>query len=191
MRSIRFKQSAGIVTLFVIVGCSRTGQQDPLQHTETGNQVSHVGVPVITVVAEPPSPTYFAELHQGALERPARWCAVAKGTEPLFVDAVTVADGDDSPFMLRRLNDLPTVPRASVHAVTDESVCERAAKAYDASIWSGGVTVDQHRALRPVLVVAVGSIYLVDDLGERDGFWNVVPYDQQWNELRGHYGGGA
>ncbi|MGH7459666.1 MAG: hypothetical protein ACREMA_01395 [Longimicrobiales bacterium] len=70
--------------------------------------------------------------------------------------------------------------------MTDESTCRRAAQAY-AELLRRWVTRDW--VDRPVLVVRVGRVYLVDDLRARDKYWEVMIFDVDWTRLAG-YGGG-
>ncbi len=110
------------------------------------------------------------------------WCAPPRPNEPLLLDAQflpargknrTGADADfvnlaslSATFGIRR------VPRDSIAIIRDEAVCRRIAK--------------QHGNNKPMLIVRVGSFYLADDQGSRDGpspLWEVAVYDRNWRLL--------
>lgn len=150
-------------------------------------------VEIIPGESLPGPKTYIAEDDQDSLKPPAHWCAVPRRNEPLLREAREMASGSRNNYFaqIRDLNYLARVPASTVAVVADETLCERAARAYDRDVYSGGFTVDEHVALKAVLVVQVGDAYLVDDLGDRTLFWNVVPYDRDWTELLGRYGGGS
>lgn len=142
--------------------------------------------------AEPePAVTYTAELHQRILSKPSRWCAERRADEPLLREARLLASGDDPDFSTTRsLLHLPSLSPHDVHVVTDEAGCEAAARTFDSVVYSGAVTVETHTSLRPVLVVRVGTVSLIDDLRDRGMVWDVIIVDRQW-QFRFHYGGGA
>lgn len=135
-------------------------------------------------------PIYDPDTDQDHLRKPARWCARARSTEPLLREAARMAAGDDEHFsLIRQMNNLPQTPASAVRVVTDEATCEAAARAYDRAEYRGYFR-DEHSALMPVLAVKVGTAYLVDDLRDRSMGWAVIPFDRDWNELMGSYGGG-
>ena len=110
------------------------------------------------------------------------WCLPPRSNEPLFLDAQFLPargknrTGDDSDFVnLRSLSatiGIRPVPRDSIAIIRDESVCRRVAT-------QSGIN-------KPMLIVRVGSFYLADDQGARDGpspLWEVAVYDRNWRWL--------
>ena len=186
-----------VVTILVVpLALLRSGMPLPaVRHPLNGPADWQVPLYVEIVPGEssPGPKTYHADEDQNSLNRPARWCAAARPKEPLLNEARQMATGARRNYFaqIRDMNYLARVPASSVRVVSDEAICERAAKAYDRDVYSGGFTVEEHTVLHAVLVVQVGDAYLVDDLSDRAGFWNVVPYDRDWTQLLGHYGGGA
>ena len=90
---------------------------------------------------------------------------------------------------LPRRTGIRRVPVDSIKVVQDEAVCRRAAKLYAETIRQD--LPDWQDA--PVLVVQVGSFYLVDDQRARDvasPVWEVHVFDRQWEYVI-RYGEGA
>ncbi|PYO71149.1 MAG: hypothetical protein DMD64_15555 [Gemmatimonadetes bacterium] len=109
------------------------------------------------------------------------WCAPPRPNEPLLLDAQFLPargknrTGTDSDFVnLASLSafGVRRVPRDSIAIIRDEAVCRRIAR--------------QHGNNKPMLIVRVGSFYLADDQGSRDGpspLWEVAVYDRNWRLL--------
>jgi hypothetical protein len=112
------------------------------------------------------------------------WCARQRPNEPLLLDAQFLPargknrTGADSEFVnLTNIAAMLGLRRArgdSIVIIRDESVCRRIAK---------------QESNKPVLIVRVGTFYLVDDQGSRDGpypLWEVGVYDSKWRRLIGY-----
>lgn len=110
---------------------------------------------------------------------PAHWCGQPRPNEPLRLEAEDLAFGPDGELM-RSMNGLPVVGGSEITLVTDERICERAAR-----------TLYGPESASPVLVFKVGAVYMVDDLGDRNNYWHVQLFDRTWRFLGGGYGGGA
>ena len=127
------------------------------------------------------------------------WCASPRVDEPLLRDARfepargVGRPGPDSIYInlahLPRRSRPIRVPSDSIQVVRDESVCRRAAHLYadlireESPDWT----------TKPVLIVRVGSFYLVDDQRSRDGaspVWEVHVFDHNWEYVI-RYGEGA
>ena len=119
------------------------------------------------------------------------WCASPRSPEPLMADAIRLgtSTSTDAEHDRVRMNISP-VPRDSIQFVHDETVCRQAAAAYWAVLrrWVPDQFGDQPDT--PVLVIALGSVLLVDDQRSRDAYWEVMVFDGAWQRLYG-YGGGS
>lgn len=79
------------------------------------------------------------------------------------------------------------IDKSEVFLVRDEAICERAARLYDQVEYSSAAPPN-HTAFNPVVVVAMGPLYLVDDRRPRRlDEWMVELYDRNWTFL-GNYG---
>ena len=117
-----------------------------------------------------------------------RWCAAPRPDEPLLRDAQGLRNPEDSVWATNRyVFDIPLVPDAEIAVVRDEAICRERAKAYADHIRR---VADPDWLDRPVLVIRVGDMYLVDDLSSRDGYWTVLLLDNKWR-TRLEYGGGS
>jgi hypothetical protein len=122
------------------------------------------------------------------------WCAPSRSEEPLLTDARNLIRSSDADWKhVRETVKLGTVPNDSIVVIRDDEVCRRAAAAYWAILRRSVPERFGSRTDAPVLVVRVGSVYLVDDRRSRDGrsaYWEVMVFDQSWGRLYG-YGAGA
>jgi hypothetical protein len=126
-----------------------------------------------------------------AQQPPLQWCAQARSPEPLLADGVRLGTAQDPETVSRRQSiGMAAVPRDSVVLVRDEATCRRAAQAYWTILRTSVSDLFGNHADTPVLVVAVGSVYLVDDLRNRQTYWEVMVFNQQWQRRYG-FGGGA
>ena len=117
-----------------------------------------------------------------------RWCAEPRRDEPLLRDAQGLRDPADSSWATTRfVFDIPLVPDAKIAVVRDETICRERAESYAHHIRR---VADPDWITKPVLVVRIGSMYLVDDLSSRDGYWTVLLLDNKWQTLY-EYGGGS
>ena len=122
------------------------------------------------------------------IESPLTWCASPRIEEPLLRDAIRFGFGDDpQATSFRNMNHVERIAADVIAIVHAEAVCEAAARAYDALEYRGTA----RQVFRPVLVVRVGRMYLVDDVRPRgDGFFAVYPFDDQWRPGFGAFGDG-
>jgi hypothetical protein len=124
-------------------------------------------------------------------QTPTNWCAEPRPDEPLLHDAQGLRDAENSVWATRRyVFKIPLVPDAEIAVVQDETICRAGAEAYAAhmrGIFGAGWPA------KPVLVIRVGDMFLVDDRGSRDGkhgHWTVLLLDNAWQTLV-EYGGGS
>ncbi|MFN7915711.1 MAG: hypothetical protein U0Q55_10265 [Vicinamibacterales bacterium] len=130
--------------------------------------------------------TYVPERDQHKLAAPKSWCLTARRSEPLLRDARRIAGGED---LLLGLT-LPKLPAGRIRVVRQESACEAAARVFDRNWFGGGnASIDTHTTFAPVLVIEVGSIYLVGLRREPGEPFVVVALDRQMNEV-GSFGEG-
>jgi hypothetical protein len=122
------------------------------------------------------------------------WCAPSRSEEPLLADARNLIRATDADWKhVRETVKLGRVAIDSVMVIRDDEVCRRAAAAYWAILRSAVPDRFGSRADTPVLVLRVGSVYLVDDRRSRSGrsaYWEVMVFDRSWRRLYG-YGAGA
>lgn len=115
-------------------------------------------------------------------EATTKWCAPPRDPEPLLADARRHASSDAlEAQVFRTVNQLPVLGEDAVSLVVDETVCKRAADAYRR--WHLREMPDW--PLRPVVVVRVGPLLMVDDQRTRTGrsaTWAVLVFDEQFNE---------
>jgi hypothetical protein len=126
----------------------------------------------------------------GAAQTPARtrWCAEPRPDEPLLRAAQGLRDPADTGWATTRyVFKIPLLPDANITVIGDETICRELAEIYADHIRSVG---DPGWAARPVLVVRLGSMYLVDDPSSGDGYWTVLLLDSKWQILY-TYGGGS
>lgn len=119
------------------------------------------------------------------------WCAPPRKPEPLMADAVrlgTSTSPDDERD--RRRMSLTLVPRDSIVYVRDDAVCREAAFAYWSTLRRWVPDLFGSHPDAPVLVIALGSFFLVDDQRPRDDYWEVIIFDHRWRRLHS-YGGGS
>jgi hypothetical protein len=86
--------------------------------------------------------------------------------------------------------DIPLVPNAKIDVIRDEALCRRSAVAYGDHMRS---VADENWTAKPVLVLRVGDMYLVDDQRSRkgvDAYWTVLLFSKDWKVLY-EYGGGS
>jgi hypothetical protein len=158
-------------------------------------QLQSPGNPPARIVIVPEvseeDPSYVPQRDQSKLQTPARWCATPRRPEPLVQDARRAASSRDGLFELGLYPaGSPDVAAKSIRLISDERLCEVAARHYDALKFGGGsISKDDHPAIHPVVVVAAGNVYLVDDATDRTVFYLVVGFDHAWNEI-GSYGVG-
>jgi hypothetical protein len=119
------------------------------------------------------------------------WCAKPRPHEPLLRDAQGLRDPNNREWATRRyVFKIPLVRDAQVAVVSDEATCRAGAEAYAdhmRGIFGAGWPA------KPVLVIRVGELYLVDDQGPRDGksaVWYALVVDKAWQTLV-EYGGGS
>jgi hypothetical protein len=121
-----------------------------------------------------------------------RWCPDPRPDEPLLDDARDLRNPKDSIWATRLyVFEIPRVPAdAKITVLRDEGVCRAGAQAYAAhmrGIFGEGWPV------KPVLVVRVGNLYLVDDQRSRNGkeaIWTALVLDNTLQTLV-EYGGGS
>ena len=117
-------------------------------------------------------------------------CAPARQNEPVLSDAIHFGTGLDSAAVSwRYIYDLPLVAPTDIRIVSDSVICATAQTAYAtiAQRWMPSYEV------RPVIVVQLGTLYLVDDQSPRTGpnaYWEVMAFDRSW-QRQWSYGGGA
>jgi hypothetical protein len=142
----------------------------------------------VTAVEQAERQPYDAERDQASLVRPERWCAAPRPLEPLLAEVSALVADAQSADAFRVMNGLPSGALGAPRVITNEALCEAAAKAYDRVEYQG--TDEVHTSIAAVLVVSAGTVYFVDDLRDRDQVWLVVPFDGRWNPLAMPYGGG-
>jgi hypothetical protein len=74
--------------------------------------------------------------------------------------------------------------------VQDQTICETAAKAYDRVFHSIDLLA-KHQSIQPVLVIRLGTMFVVEEARKRGGHWEVVFFDAAWRHLGFGYGAGA
>jgi hypothetical protein len=142
---------------------------------------------------EPPPRIVRAVYHPPAVVRgrPIAWCADPRPNDPLLFDGIelgTFSDDDGSVLDdIRALHRISPVPVDEIALVTDEVVCERAARAYDAARFIYRSS-PPGRSIEPVFVVSVGRVYLVESAGDRRHGYEVKVFDRSWTHLRGGFG---
>jgi hypothetical protein len=136
-------------------------------------------------------PVYDPDAHQRLLARPPSWCGAARRNDPLIADVVRIVTGEltDSLVQMRLTHNLPMLSPDAVFLVRDEAVCEKAAKAFD-RITHAGDFLAEHKRLRPVLVVPVGDVYVVEEARPRGDIWSVEFFDADWRPRGFGYGAG-
>ena len=128
---------------------------------------------------------------EGPAQAVTRWCAEPRPHEPLLRDAHGLVSRHDSAWASTRyIFDIPLVPGATVDVVRDEAQCRRGAVAYASHMRS---VLASEWTERPVLVLRVGEMYLVDDQRSRKGksaYWTALLFDKNWEGLY-EYGAGS
>lgn len=123
--------------------------------------------------------------------REQKWCAAPRQSEPLLKEGIRLGTGNDEETKGQRaIIGIAPVAADSITIIRDEAVCRRAAEAYRNVLRASVADRFGSHADSPVLVVAVGSVYLVDDLRARGTYWEVMVFDRGWRRRYG-YGGGA
>ena len=119
------------------------------------------------------------------------WCAEPRPEEPLLRDARGLANPDDAGWATSRaVFDIPLIPSAKIDVIRDEALCRRSAVDYGDHMRS---VADERWTDKPVLVLRVGDMYLVDDQRSRkgvDAYWTVLLFSKDWKVLY-EYGGGS
>jgi hypothetical protein len=119
------------------------------------------------------------------------WCAPPRIEEPLLKEGVTLGTSQEERAVnQRRILNLPLLSHEAIAIVSEEDICRDAAKAYWSILRESVATEFSDHPDTAVLVVRVGTFYLVDDLRKRDGYWEVMIFDKSWKRLYG-YGEGA
>lgn len=128
---------------------------------------------------------------QAQISNSTHWCASPRRNEPLMREAVGLATSNKSVWgQMRGEYGMTRVPRTSVVLIRDEAVCRHAAMLYATQREWGEDPLETPRIV-PVLVIQVGSRYLVDDLRSRRVNWEVHVYDMTWQSIGPSYGGGS
>ncbi len=119
------------------------------------------------------------------------WCAQPRPQEPLLRDARGLIAPADSAWARRRhVFRIPLIPDGKIVVIRDDRACREHAKAYGDKMRR---VQDPSWADRPVLVVQVGGLFLVDDVRSRDGeypSWKAILFDAKGRQLL-EYGAGS
>jgi len=135
---------------------------------------------------------YNADIHQKLLKRPSSWCGRRRPNDPLMREAIRMvtAGPSDTFASYRRTHGIPKMDRRAVVLVQDQTICETAAKAYD-RIFHSIDLLAKHKSIQPVLVIRLGTVFVVEEARKRGGYWEVMFFDGAWRHLGFGYGAGA
>ena len=125
------------------------------------------------------------------LGAPQLHCADPRPGEPLLVDVRAFAASQD-PLQIAHREAWGVTARSAkqLRRITDEEICSRASESYFAILKLEVPGLFSDTPNLPVVVIAVGDVYFVDDQRDRNEYWEVMVFDRSWKRLYG-YGGGA
>jgi len=130
--------------------------------------------------------TWPAAVARSAIREGQGWCAARRDYEPLLYSAYDVGTPTTPEWQQRRQQWGLSKEADDIRVVQDEATCHRAATAYWTILRKSAPDLfGKHEDAR-VLVVRVGTLYLVDDLRPREGpgaNWDWMIFDEHFKKL--------
>ncbi|MEO7135379.1 MAG: hypothetical protein ABI024_14290 [Vicinamibacterales bacterium] len=180
-----FMRRASLIGSYIalVLGCACAADVAALPTDPIGFEPSRVEVPRGTVASVhavfeslTEIPRYDPDKHQDWLLRPNAWCGTPRPDEPLLNEASRMVRRQPNDFfgLLGHYIAASDLDSATLTFVTDESLCEKAARVYDRVAHESDLLLEDHLGLQAALMLSVGNQFLVEQARPRNGFYEVI-----------------